>query len=307
MTRFSVGLPQLLDDEPPELITRYAARAEALGFTGLWTIDNAVGGPTGHTPALDAAQVLAFAATAAPAARLGIAVIVMPRRQPALLAKELASLDRLTGGRLIVGVGLGADTPAAAALGFPTDRRARRLAEGVQVMRALWTQAQASHAGELYRFEGVRVEPKPLQRPHPPVWFGAGRPPALRRAARLGDGWIGAGSSSSDDFEVNLRVLRAALNDAGRDPGAFPVAKRVYIAVEDSEQRARERLTPVLDGMYGAPGLTDRVAVCGPPERCAQELRRLIAAGAGELLLNPLYGYAEQLEALAEVARLSRE
>jgi alkanesulfonate monooxygenase SsuD/methylene tetrahydromethanopterin reductase-like flavin-dependent oxidoreductase (luciferase family) len=82
------------------------------------------------------------------------------------------------------------------------------------------------------------------------------------------------------------------------------IGKRIYIAVEDTEQRARERLTPILDGMYAAPGLTDRVAICGPPEACAEQLRDLVAAGARELLLNPMYGYAEQLEALAGVAAL---
>lgn len=295
MTRFSVGLPQMLGDEDPAVIGRYAARAEALGFAGLWTMDNAIGGPPGEAPSLDALQVLTVAATVTGEARLGVAVIVVPRRNPALLAKELASLDRLSGGRLIVGLGLGVPAPAAAALGFPTGGRARRLVQSVEVMRALWSDS----------FAGVRVAPKPVQQP-PPIWFGGGAPPALRRAARMADGWIGGGSSSSDDFAAHVGALRAALEEAGRDPAAFPTAKRVYIAVEESEARARERLAPLLDGMYGTAGLADRVAVCGPPERCADELRRLIAAGAGELVLNPIYAYAEQLEALAEVARLSR-
>jgi probable F420-dependent oxidoreductase len=294
MTRFSVGLPQILGDEDPAVIGRCAARAEALGFAGLWTMDNALGGPPGEAGSLDALQVLAVAAAVTSEVRLGVAVIVMPRRNPALLAKELASLDRLSGGRLTVGVGLGGRPSAeVAALGFPTDHRARRLADGVELMRALWTGS----------FAGACVEPKPVQRPHPPVWFGASTPPALRRAARMGDGWIGGGSSSSEDFEAHIGKLRAALREAGRDPARFPVAKRVYIAVEETEALARERLSPVLDGLYGAAGVADRVAVCGPPARCADELRRLIAAGADELVLNPLYGYDEQLEALSDLSR----
>jgi alkanesulfonate monooxygenase SsuD/methylene tetrahydromethanopterin reductase-like flavin-dependent oxidoreductase (luciferase family) len=139
------------------------------------------------------------------------------------------------------------------------------------------------------------------------LWFGASSPPALRRAARIGDGWLGAGSSSSAAFPDQMGILVEALREAGRDPDAFPIGKRVYIAVEDTEQRARDRLTPILDGMYDAPGLTERVAVCGPPDACAEQLGSLVAAGARELLLHPMYGYLEQLEALAAVAALVRD
>ena len=138
------------------------------------------------------------------------------------------------------------------------------------------------------------------------MWFGAGAPPAIRRAARLGDGWMGAGSSGPDAFAEQLALLREALEAEGRDPASFPVGKRVYMAVEDSEQEARRRMTPRLDGFYEAPGITERVALCGTAEACAEELRRLADAGAGELLLNPLYDYMDQLEAFAAVAQLVR-
>jgi alkanesulfonate monooxygenase SsuD/methylene tetrahydromethanopterin reductase-like flavin-dependent oxidoreductase (luciferase family) len=103
-----------------------------------------------------------------------------------------------------------------------------------------------------------------------------------------------------------VKLLADALREEGRDPAAFPIGKRVYIAVEDTEELARERLTPRLDGFYAAPGMTDRVAVCGSPEACAEQLRGLVAAGAGELLLNPLYDPLEQLEKLATVSELVR-
>src|SRR3954453_16995844 len=200
--RFSVGLPQNLTGDAARPVAAYAARAEALGFDGLWTLDSALGGPTAHPPLLDGLHVLSHAAAVTERPRLGVAVIVMGRRQPALLARELATIDRLrggrrpgrggrggparpdrlSGGRLVVGVGLGApEGERVAALGFPTDRRVRRLTEGVAVMRALWAGDEAGHDGELWRFSGARVEPKPLQRPGAPGWFGAGREPAPRR------------------------------------------------------------------------------------------------------------------------------
>jgi alkanesulfonate monooxygenase SsuD/methylene tetrahydromethanopterin reductase-like flavin-dependent oxidoreductase (luciferase family) len=149
----------------------------------------------------------------------------------------------------------------------------------------------------------LRVEPKPVQQGGVPIWLGATAEPAIRRAARIGDGWIGSGSSPLDGFPQRVRVLREALEEEGRDPASFPVAKRVYLAIGDSEAAARERLTPVLDGMYGRDGLTDAAAVCGTAEQVAEALHGLADAGAGELLLNPLYDHDEHLEKLAEIVR----
>jgi probable F420-dependent oxidoreductase len=306
MAAISVGLPQTVEGDDPRPIARYAARAEALGFDGLWTLDSVVGGRTTHAPLLDGLHVLSHVAAVTDTIRLGMAVVVLPPRNPALLARELATVDRLSGGRLTVGVGLGIVDERMGALGFPVDRRVRRLTEGIGVMRALWAQDEAAYDGELWRFSGVPLQPKPLQRPGPPVWLGAGREPALRRAARIGDGWIGAGSSSNADFAAQVPVVRAALEETGRDPARFAISKRVYIAVENDEAVARGRLAAVLDAMYQFPGLTERCAVCGPPERCAEAVRELVAAGAEHVLLSPMYGYFAQLEALAEVARLAR-
>jgi probable F420-dependent oxidoreductase len=303
----SVGLPQLLDDDGPGVLGRFAARAEELGFAGLWSLDSVPGAMTSRVPALEGLHALTAAAMVTERVRLGVAVIVLPARLPAHLARELATIDQLSGGRLTVGVGVGRDDAAPRTVGIPGDRRVLRLREGLEVMRLLWTTDDASYAGELFDFSGITIEPKPVQKPTPPVWFGGAAEPALRRAARLGDGWIGAGSQGSSPFAEQVRVLREALREQGRDPSAFPIGKRVYIAVEATEERARERLAPRLDGFYAAPGITERVAICGPPEACAAGLRELADAGAGELLLNPLYDAMGQLEALAEVAALLRD
>jgi probable F420-dependent oxidoreductase len=301
--RFAAALPQL--DASPAQVVEVARRAEALGFSRLWTLDPAPGGPTARSPMLDGLQLLSHAAAVTETIALGIAVIVLPNRNPVQLAKELASLDRMTAGRLVVGVGLGRKDPAAAALGFPADRRVRRLTEAIDVMRALWGSDTATYHGELWTFDDLPAQPRPAHEGGPAIWLGAGSEPALRRAARIGDAWIGAGSSSSEDFARQAPVVDAALRETGRDPAAFPMAKRVYIAVDDDGRTATERLTPILDGMYDAPGLTARVAVCGTAGHCAQELRGLVSAGAGELLLHSLYDPLEQLERLAEVARLT--
>jgi probable F420-dependent oxidoreductase len=300
--RVSVALPQLLDGEAPEVVLHYARRAEQLGFAGLWSLDSVPGSATSRVALLDGLHLLTAAAAVTDSIRLGIAVLVLPARNPAQLARELATIDRLSGGRLTVAVGIGRKEPTAAGLGLPTGHRAQRLEEGIEVLRELWADGPATFEGEHYSFTDMLIEPKPLQRPGPPLWFGAGSPPALRRAARMGDGWLAAGSSAPEAFADNLRIVTDALSEFGRDPGQFAVGKRVYIAVEDSEGVARERLTPVIDGMYDSPGLTERVAVCGPVETCVEQLQELVAAGARELLLHPMYDHLEQLERLAEVA-----
>jgi probable F420-dependent oxidoreductase len=299
VTRFSVPLPQSTGDD----VASYAHRAEELGFDGVWTLDSAVAGRTAHNPMLDGLHLLSFVAALTTRLTLGMAVIVLPRRNAALLAKELATVDQLSGGRLIAGVGLGVSDGSEAALGFPADRHVRRMIETVEAMRAFWSQEEASFEGELLQFSGVQVQPKPAQ-DRLPIWFGGAHPNAIRRAARLADGWIGAGSQATSAVLEQIALLREELERRGREPSAFPIAKRVYIAVEDDEQTARDKLTPILDGMYGAPGLTDRVANCGTAEQVAEGLRPLLDAGAGELLLHPLYEQHEQLEAAAEVRRL---
>jgi probable F420-dependent oxidoreductase len=295
--RYSIGLPQTL---PASDVTRFARRAEELGFTGLWTMDSVIGGATGHNDTVDGLHLLTYAAAVTESIGLGIAVIVLPVRNPLLLAREVASIDRLSGGRLTVGVGLGVgDEERAARLGFPSGRPVRRLVENVEILRAAWTQPEVSFDGELYRFADLPLEPKPTQQPHPPIWIGARTERALRRAVRIGDGWIGSGSSSVDDFIAQAATVRDAVAASGRDPATFPLAKRVYVAVGDGKQ-----LQEGLDAMYTWPGLGERVAVAGSPDQITEQLSRLRKAGAQELLLHPLHDHFDQLEALAEVAGL---
>ena len=133
------------------------------------------------------------------------------------------------------------------------------------------------------------------------MWFGASHPTALRRAVRLGDGFFGAGSTTSADFADQVRVVRDALAELERDPSEFPIAKRVYIAVDDDEARAQARLADALDLLYGQLGGTGmiRVGVYGPPETCVRGLREVADAGAGLILLTTLFDDTEQMERLA--------
>jgi len=301
--RLAVALPQDLSGSGPDTLTAYARRAEQLGFDGLWALDSGIGGPTARVPYLDPLPALAAAAGVTARIPLGVAVIVASRRNPLQLAKDAASLAVLSGDRFVLGLGVGNDPPEAARLGFRVDQRGARLSETVELMRALWQPGPTSFDSEHHHLDEVPMGPKPPAGAVP-IWLAGSAPPALARAARLGDGWIGAGSAPLDAFPAQCQGVLDALAERGRDPEEFPRSRRVYLAVADSREEAVRRLTPVLDGMYGWPGMTERCGVCGPPELVAEELTRLADAGATELLLNPLADMPEQLERLVEVREL---
>jgi probable F420-dependent oxidoreductase len=255
---------------------------------------------------LEPLTLLTYAAALSSTVRLGTSVVLTLLRNPVQLAKRLASLDQLSHGRLIVGVGIGNPHTPLAVFGVPAERRARRFVEGLRVMKALWTQPHATVAGDFWKFEDVPMEPKPLQTPHPPLWFGAREPIALKRAVRLGDGWMGAGSSSSADFGAQLELLRRFLDAAKRDPATFAISKRVYIAVDDDRDRAERRLREWFGVRYKFPDLAPRVSVFGSRAECLDRLAALVRAGARHLLLDPVFDQLEHAELLARevVAKL---
>jgi alkanesulfonate monooxygenase SsuD/methylene tetrahydromethanopterin reductase-like flavin-dependent oxidoreductase (luciferase family) len=166
-------------------------------------------------------------------------------------------------------------------------------------MQALWTEPQVTWTGELWQLESARLEPKPLQRPHPPIWFGAHHPNALRRAVELGAGFMGAGSAATATFAEEMAVLRRLLDAAGRAPQTLDVGKRVYVALDPDRERAGRRLAEWFGAFYGRPELAAQVAVFGGRDECLAGLSAVVAAGARLLLLNPVFDELEQIEAFA--------
>lgn len=298
---FGFAIPQVSPREPVDVepIGRVARRAEELGFQSLWTLDQVLGGSRNMEPV----SLLSYVAAVTTRVRLGTAVFVLPQHNPVQLAKELATLDVLSGGRVDAGFGIGNDVaPHNAAFGIPSGQRVRRFTESLAVMRALWSERKTTYAGEFFQLDGIRMEPKPVQRPGPPVWFGGRVKPALRRAARLGDAWMGPGSSSIEDFRENVGMLRPALEEAGRDPASFTISKRLYLAVDTNRERAESRLREWFGHVYGSPDLASQVAVWGPPEYINERIEEVIEIGAEHVLVNPVFDFDEHLDALARWA-----
>jgi probable F420-dependent oxidoreductase len=298
-TRFAITIPQSVPDGAfdPAAFRAYLERAEALGFESAWTAEQVLG----TMPFLGPIETLTYAAACTQRLRLGCAALITPLYSTVHLAKSLSTLDQLSRGRLEVALATGGSFRMFSAFDADRDSFVARFTEGLALMRALWTQPRVDFDGRFWQLEGGAMEPKPFQKPGPPVWIGGGHPDAVRRAVRLGDGFFGAGSSTTARFADQVKVVRAALQEAGRDPGSFPIAKRVYLGIDDDAERARQRVVAALDERYAYAGVRglEPVVVWGPPDALVKGLREVVDAGAELILLDPLFDEAEQMERLA--------
>jgi probable F420-dependent oxidoreductase len=297
--RFAISLPQDCPDGSfdPAAFAAYVLRAEQLGFDSAWTMDQTFG----RAPRLNALETMTFAAACPTRLRLGCSVWISPLHQPVQLAKSLSTLDQLSRGRLETGFGSGGPRRMFPAFGISGEHLISRFTEGIEVMRALWTQPEVTFDGQFYQLREAAMEPKPVQKPTPPIWLGGAAKPAVRRAARLGDGFFGAGSSTTAAFAEQVTVLRQALTEQDRDPAAFPVAKRIYIGIDDDAERARTRMAQGLAEVYGpAFGSTLMpVTVTGPADACVRGVQAVADAGADLILLTALFDETAQMERLA--------
>ena len=296
-----MSLPHRSPDAIDMATVRHVAqRAEALGFSDLWVTENTLD----HVFSFDPALILTYAAAVTTRIRLGVAVVVLPIHNPSHVASQFASLDYVSQGRAILGLGIGREHHYAE-FQIPMERRVRRFREGFDIVKALWTQPKVNYAGDFYRLDNAGMVIKPVQKPHPPLWLGGDHPDAVRRAARLGDGWIAAGASNAFEFGQAVQTLHAELEKLGRDPATFPVSKRVFLSVAERPEAAKAELDRWFQTVYRRPGGAGAGDVYGTPTHIREQLEALIAAGANHLLVNPVGRHIEQVEALAEVVGLS--
>ena len=203
-------------------------------------------------------------------------------------------------GRLIFGLGVGGHVPEAI-FGYSSELRARRFVEGIQAIKALWTAAQSHGQRNVLELREHRHGAQAgAKSPHPPIWFGAREERPLRRAVRHGDGWMGAGSSSTKDFIRQSGLIRQFLDEAGRDPATFTISKRIYIAVDNDRARAEQRLREWFGVRYKNADMASQVSVWGSLDECRNKIGEIVRAGAEHLLLNPAFDDMEHLEICAK-------
>jgi probable F420-dependent oxidoreductase len=295
--RFAISIPQYARDsrfdEPA--FRAHLSRIEELGvFESGWVQEQVIGG----AGVLAALQTLTYAAACTDRLRLGCAVFVLPLHNPLHLAKAISSLDCLSGGRVEVGVASGGRERPFAAFGVDSDKPVARFNEALALMKLCWTDPQIDFDGRFWTLHGAAMEPKPVQRPHPPVWFGGNAPAGMRRAARHGDGFMGAGSQTTARFAEQVAMVKEELAVQNRDPQNFRFGKRVYVHVQDDPTLARQHLADALSHHYGGGDWSEQM-IAGTPEECIAGLREVADAGAELILLNPLTDDERQLERLA--------
>ncbi|MEV4243255.1 TIGR03619 family F420-dependent LLM class oxidoreductase [Streptosporangium canum] len=230
----------------PANMARVAQRAEALGYHEVWTFQRLLypqGHPMGpvYRSVHDPVVTLAYLAGVTSRVRLGVAVLNMPFSSPAMLAKQLASLQAVSGGRLDVGLGLGWLPEEFAASGVPFERRGRRGEEFVHVLRRLWSEEVVEHKGEFYELPPVHQDPKPIT--PPPILLGGSAEVALRRAGRLADGWISSSREDLDRIDEKIYIVKESARVAGRDPEALRFVTRGVTRIRPSGAAGRVPLT----------------------------------------------------------------
>jgi probable F420-dependent oxidoreductase len=294
---FGMSLPHRSTDPiPPAVVRDVAERADELGFHDLWVTNNTVD----EAGCFDSLTVLAYAAAVTTRIRLGVSMLVLPTYHPVHVAHQVATLDRLSDGRAILGVGLGRVDEYELFQVSPA-RRVTRFNESVALIKALWAGPHVTYGGDLYDAHDATLGTRPVQQPHPPIWVGGHHETAIRRAAAIADGWMGAGGASTASLAAAVPQLHAALREAGRDPATFPISKRVFISVHDRGEDARSEVDRWFREVYRDPTGTDTCGVFGTPEDVSRQLEALAATGVTHLLLNPVARYSEQLETLAEI------
>ncbi len=262
----------------------HAQRVEALGFDSLWVGDHIAF----HVPIADSLSMLAFAAGVTERIALGTAVYLLPLRHPTLIAKTTATVDLLSGGRLVLGVGVGGEFPPEfAAVGVPVNERGSRADEAIGVVRRLWTEDGVAHSGKHFSFGAVTVAPKPTR--VPPIWVGGRAPAAMRRAGRLGDGYI-SHMTDADRYRENLVLIEQAARDAGRSDVAFTPACFLFTFLEDRFEDAEKKAAALLGMIYRRDfsEAAKRYCLLGRPEDCLEQLRAFARAGARHFILVPL-------------------
>ena len=307
-TTFGIHLPVRAlpggDQTPPTaaLLAEIVEAATGSGFRSVWVTDHIVW----FNPWIDCLAALAAIAGQAGEAGMAIAtgVVGLPLRHPVAIAQTFATLDVLSGGNLIVGVGEGSTKSDFDALGLPFDERRKMLEDGAVALRKLLTDANVSHDGPYYKFNDVTIAPHSIQQPSPPIWLSSwGAPAGVRRVARLGDGWIAsAWHATPDEFADGLGRLKLALTDQGKDPETFPNAvNTMFFCVDEDRARAHETMGPMVEKVMGQPfDPKSGHHLVGDPAECRELLHTWMEAGAKTVAVWPLVDPVRQTRLFGE-------
>lgn len=283
--RFGLGLPTgfPIEREPNLAFLDLAERAEDLGYDSLWAGDHVVF----HVPRFEIFTVLAAVAARTSRVTIGSAVLLLCLRNPVHVAQTVATIDHLSRGRFVLGVGVGGEHPKEFEVsGVPVRERGARTDEALDVLRRLWTSERTSFAGRFHAFEDLPATLQPFRRPHPPIWIGGRSPAALRRAAEFGDGWF-PGFVTAEGFRERSTRLDELCSARARNPRDVARALFLFACVDRDAARARAQAADFLSRNYAMPFAPfERYTVAGGPAECAAAVLDFVRAGVEDLTVR---------------------
>jgi len=273
--QWKYGLPD------PELLCTCAEAAEAVGLDSIWLSDHIVT----RNPTLDITCLFAMIAARTQRVKMGPSVLTLPARHPVQVAKTYATLDYVSGGRMIMAVGSGSDVRDLEACGVSPQERGKRLDEGIQILRKLWTESHVTHHGQFYHFEDVTIEPKP-RKGSLDIWIGGKSDAILKRVVRLGDGWFPALTSPAE-FKRDMDKLMAFGEEYGRTVNPREAGVLLLTHVSQDRAAAWQTVAPFLRGLPMSPEEVAARCVVGTPEECVEKLQQFVEAGCVKFVLRP--------------------
>jgi probable F420-dependent oxidoreductase len=281
----------------------HAEMAEQLGYDAIWVSEHIVF----YVPTFDAVTTMAALAARTSRIRIGSAIMLLPLRPPAAVAKAVSTLDIIANGRITLGIGVGGEYPKEFEVcGVSVHERGGRANEGIEVLRALWTQEPASYHGKYFQFTDVSMQPKPMQPGGPPIIIGGRSDAALRRAARLGDGYMPY-LFTPKQYADGLHKVHSYASEYGRTLERFQPTLYQFIYVADTYQTAFQQANTRLSANYNQPfdKLVDRYCAVGTPHACIARLQEYIDAGARDIILVPTT--SSTADFVHQAQRLGRE
>jgi alkanesulfonate monooxygenase len=290
-------------EEQPDIdaILRYAKRAEELGYESLWAWDHIILGVRPFFPILDCLVTLTTLAAHTERIRLGTGILVLPLRNPVVLAKELSSLDQVSKGRLMLGLAAGWYAREFDAVGVPFRGRGRIFERNLSIMLRLWTEDRVTLKVDEFNLRDAVMEPKPYQKPRPPVLIGGYAEAVLRRVARMGDGWI-TYFYTADSFKRNWDKIVHYAEELGRDPSTLSSTNQLAIYVGRSRGEVEPPMRQWLSTEWDTASWSESTiehAIMGSPQECADQLAVHLQTGIDRIILIPYRYQLEQLEIIA--------
>ena len=280
----------------------YGIRMEQLGYESVWVWDHVLLGVEPCFPILDSLSVLTAIAARTERIRIGTGVLVLPARNPVMLAKQLSSIDQISNGRLTLGMASGWYRREFDALGVPFNKRGNIMDMNLEVLTRLWTEDSVSGSYPPYELAEAVMQPKPVQKPRPPILIGGYVDRVLKRAGVVGDGWL-TYYYTAEGFMKSWDKVRRFAEEAGKDPDTLKSINQLPIYVGKSKKDVEEQMYKWLTTEWDFAGWSDSTtesAIMGTPDECIEQLQEHIKAGVQQITLVPYRFDMEQIELIAE-------